>query len=107
MKLRKGDNVLVIKGRSRGKQGVVMAVDPKSSQIKLEGLNVYKRHLRKASRPGVAGGITDKVLPMDAAKVMLVCANCHQPTRVGHKLVGNKKERICKNCQAIIAYVKG
>lgn len=107
MKLKKGDKVIVIKGKDRGKQGVVMTVSPATSQVKLEGLNVYKRHLKKASRPGQAGGITEKVLPVDAAKVMLICANCHQPTRVGHKLVGNKKERICKKCQAIIAYVKG
>jgi large subunit ribosomal protein L24 len=107
MKLRKGDNILVIKGRDRGKRGVIMAVDPATSKVKIEGVSIVKRHLKKASRPGIPGGITEKVLPIHAAKVMLVCANCHQPTRVGHKLVNDKKERICKNCQAIIAYVKG
>jgi len=107
MKLKTGDKVIVIKGKDRGKQGTVMAVDPTVRQVKLEGLNIYKRHLKKASRPGQVGGITEKVLPVAAAKVMLICANCHKPTRVGYKLVGEKKERICKQCQAIIAYVKG
>lgn len=106
MKLKKGDKVLVIKGKDRGKQGVVLTAAPATSQIKIEGLNVYKRHLRKAARAGQAGGITEKVLPISTSKVMLVCANCHKPTRIGHKLVGNKKERMCKKCQAIIAYVK-
>lgn len=107
MKLRKGDKVLVIKGKDRGKQGTVLAVNSLRHQVKLEGLNVYKRHLRKAARPGVPGGITDKTLPVSVSKVMLLCANCHQPTRVGYQLVNNKKERVCKKCQAIIAYVKG
>jgi len=107
MKLKKGDKVLVIKGKDRGKQGTILTVNPATSQIKLEGLNVYKRHLRKATRAGQPGGITERVLPVSSSKVMLICANCHQPTRVGHKFVSNKKERVCKNCQAIIAYVKG
>jgi len=107
MKLHKGDKVLVVKGKDRGKTGTILVIDPQQHQVKLEGLNVYKRHLRKAARAGAPGGITEKVLPIHASKVMLLCANCHQPTRVGHKIVGTKKERICKNCQAIIAYVKG
>ncbi|MFA5009676.1 MAG: 50S ribosomal protein L24 [Patescibacteria group bacterium] len=106
MKLRKGDKVLVIKGKDRGKSSAIVVVDPKTAKLKLEGLNVYKRHLRKASRPGVAGGITERILPIDAAKVMLICANCNQPTRVGYKKIGGKTERICKKCQAIIAYAK-
>lgn len=107
MKLKKGDKVLVIAGKDRGKTGAVVSVSPSTGQVKLEGLNVYKRHLKKAARPGVAGGITEKVLPVATSKVMLICANCHKPTRVGYKTVGDKKERICKQCQAIVAYVKG
>jgi len=106
MKLKKGDKVLVIKGKDRGKSGVLVSADPASGKIKVEGLNTVKRHLRKSSRPGVPGGITEKVLPMDVSKVMLICANCNKPTRVGHKLVAGKKERMCKQCQAIISYVK-
>ncbi len=106
MDLRKGDNVLVIKGRDRGKTGTVVAASPTTKQIKLEGLNVVKRHLRKSSRAGQPGGITEKIQPIPASKVMLICPNCYKPVRVGHKTVSNKKERICKKCQAIISYAK-
>lgn len=106
MNLRKGDKVLVIKGKDRGKSGMVVSASPATRQIKIEGLNIVKRHLRKASRPGVPGGITEKVLPINVAKVMLICSNCNKPTRAGHKLISGKKERICKQCQAIISHVK-
>lgn len=106
MNIKKGDTVLVIKGRDRGKTGVVVAVNPVTKQVKLEGLNVVKRHLRKSSRAGQPGGIIEKIQPMPVSKVMLICANCHQPVRVGHKVVSGKRERVCKKCQAIISYVK-
>lgn len=104
--IKKADQVLVIKGRDRGKTGAVVAVSPTSGQIKIEGLNVVKRHLRKSSRAGQPGGITEKIQPIPVSKVMLICPNCHQPVRVGHQVVSGKRERVCKKCQAIIAYVK-
>jgi large subunit ribosomal protein L24 len=106
MDIKKADQVLVIKGRDRGKSGVVVAVSPSTGQVKIEGLNVVKRHLKKSSRAGQPGGITEKILPIPVSKVMLICANCHKPVRVGHKTVSGKTERVCKKCQAIISYVK-
>lgn len=102
MKIKKGDKVVVIKGRDRGKTGVVVAADHASYKVKMEGIGVYKRHRRRGGRDRSPGGIVEIVTPLDIAKVQLICPSCGRPTRTNAKKIGDKKERICKKCNAVI-----
>ncbi|MDD5605828.1 MAG: 50S ribosomal protein L24 [Patescibacteria group bacterium] len=105
MKIKTGDKVIVIKGKDRGKTGIVVSADPVTHQIKVEGVNVYKRHQRKgaANKPG---GVIEIVAPLDVSKVMLVCPETGKPTRVGYKQVGEKKQRVARVSGAIIENAK-
>lgn len=106
MHIRKGDKVVVIKGRDRGKSGLVIDVNLDKKRVRIEGLNIQKRHMKKSSRTGAAGGVTEVAGLIPAANVMVVDPNTGKATRVGHKLVGDKKVRITKKSQSIIEDVK-
>ena len=105
MKIKRGDKVLVIKGKDRGKTGMVVSADPASAKIKVEGINVYKRHQKKgaANKPG---GVIEIVAPLDASKVMLIDPETGKPTRVGYKQVGDTKKRVSRVSGVIIEDVK-
>ena len=105
MKIKTGDKVLVIKGKDRGKTGVVVSANPSTNQVKIEGINVYKRHQRKgaANKPG---GVVEIVAAMDVSKVMLIDPDSGKPTRVGYKQVGDTKKRIARVSGAIIEDAK-
>ena len=99
MKIHKGDNVKIMGGKDRGKTGKVVHVSPIDGRVTVENLNVFK----KRSRPKAQGQKGETVLvprPMPASKVMLICSNCKNPTRVGFKMDGPRKVRYCKKCQA-------
>ena len=96
-KIKKGDKVKVILGRDSGKEGEVQKVLPKKSQVIVSGVNVYKRHVRKTQ--GIEGGTLDIIKPVDISNVVLICPNCKKPTRVGFKISGKTKLRICKKCK--------
>lgn len=98
MKIIKGDKVIVIKGKERGKSGKLIKVIPKKSMVVIEGLNLRKKTIR-AKREGERGQVVDVPWPMKANNVMLVCGSCSKPTRVGHKEEGDKKVRYCKKCK--------
>jgi large subunit ribosomal protein L24 len=101
MKIRKNDNVLVIKGKDKGRQGPVQSVFPGSGKVLVEGINIVKRH-RKAQ--GMSGAeIVEKELPVAVANVMLVCTHCQKPAKVSNRIMGDgSKGRICKNCEEVI-----
>ncbi|MBP0980390.1 MAG: 50S ribosomal protein L24, partial [Oscillospiraceae bacterium] len=77
----------------------VLAVSPKEGKVIVEGLNMVKKHV-KPRRQGETGGIVDAEGAIYASKVMPVCPKCGKATRVGHKIEGDKKVRICKHCGA-------
>ena len=97
MNIRKGDNVKMLNGKDRGKTGKVLFAFPKEGKIVVEGLNTVARHLRP-KKQGQKGQIIRKERAIGVSKVMLVCKNCGKPTRVGHKVAGDKKVRVCKKC---------
>ncbi len=99
MNVRRDDNVVVISGRDKGKKGKVLSVQPKSGKLIVEGIQVASRHT-KPRKEGEEGGILKKETPIYACKVMVVCPKCNKPTRVAHKLDGDKKVRVCKHCGA-------
>ena len=98
MKLRKGDTVRVIAGKDIGKEGAVMRVLPKVNKVIVDGVNVAKKH-QKPTRATQQGGIIDKDMPIHASNVMIVCPKCG-PSRIGYKLTGDEKARVCKKCGA-------
>ena len=89
----------MLNGKDRGKTGKVLFVFPKEKKIVVEGLNTVARHLRP-KKQGQKGQIVHKERAIDASKVMLVCKSCDKPTRVGYKIDGKNKTRICKKCGA-------
>ena len=94
-----GDTVKIISGKDRGETGKVLAVSPKEGKVIVEGLNMVRKHV-KPRRQGETGGIVDAEGAIYASKVMPVCPKCGKATRVGHKIEGDKKVRICKHCGA-------
>lgn len=101
MKIKKGDKIRVITGKDKGREGVIERVYRKSKKVLVQGINLFKRHLKK-SEQAPQGGIVNIPRPILISKVMLVCPKCGKTTRVGFKLEKNKKFRICKKCQSKI-----
>jgi large subunit ribosomal protein L24 len=96
VKLKKGDKVQVIAGKDVGKQGEVTRVLRERNMVIVEGVNVAKRH-QKATKATMQGGIIDKDMPIHVSNVAVVCGSCG-PTRVGQRLAGSDKVRVCRKC---------
>jgi large subunit ribosomal protein L24 len=92
MKIRKGDRVVVLKGKDKGVEGTVLEVHPRTGTVVVEGVNVAKRHA-KPSRANQEGGIIDKNMPLDASNVALVGSD-GKPTRAGYELRDGQKVRV-------------
>ncbi|MFD2856826.1 50S ribosomal protein L24 [Seohaeicola zhoushanensis] len=92
-KLRKGDKVVVLTGKDKGKEGTITSVDPKAGKAVVEGINVAIRHTRQTQTS--QGGRLPKALPIQLSNLALIDAN-GKPTRVGFKLEGDKKVRFAK-----------
>ncbi|HEY1280579.1 MAG TPA: 50S ribosomal protein L24 [Acidimicrobiales bacterium] len=91
MKLKKGDHVVVLKGKDRGKDGVIMRVLPSENKVIVEGVNVAKKH-QKATRATMQAGIIDKDMPLDASNVAILSRG--KPSRIGYRIDDGKKVRI-------------
>lgn len=101
MKIIKGDKVIVIKGRERGKSNKVIKVMPKEHMLVIEELNLRKKTIR-AKREGDKGQVIEVPWPMRADNVMLICSSCGKPTRIGQRVEGDKKVRYCKKCKTVV-----
>lgn len=101
MKIKKGDKIKVVAGKDRGREGKVERLYVKAGLVLIEGINKYKRHVKKSDKLP-QGGIVDVPRPISIAKLMLVCPKCGKTTRVGYKMEKNKKVRVCKKCQSVI-----
>ena len=102
MSIKKGDLVVVLSGKDKGKQGKVLEVMPKDAKVLVEKVNVVSRHT-KPRRQGEEGGIIQKEAPIYACKVMRVCPKCNKATRPAHKMLADgKKVCVCKKCGAEI-----
>ena len=95
MKIKKGDQVQIITGKDRGKQGVVLRVLPDEHRVIVKGANMMKRHM-KAKREGEKGERVEKEAPTHISNVMLVCPHTGKPTRVGYAIEGGEKVRVSK-----------
>lgn len=98
MKIRKNDQVKILSGKDRGKIGKVLHVMPKNRKAIVEGLNLAKKH-SKPRRQGEKGQRVSIPAPVDTSNLMLVCPKCSKTARIGFKVSGKNKYRICKKCQ--------
>ena len=96
MSIKKGDTVVVLSGKDKGKQGKVLVAMPADRKVIVEGINVVSRHTRPRKQ-GEEGGILKKEAPMYACKVQKVCPKCNKPTRPAHKLLADGK-KVCPKC---------
>ncbi len=101
MNIKKGDTVKILTGKDRAKTGKVSRVDVSSGKVFVEALNLYKKHVRP-KRQGEKGEIVSIARPMDISNVAIVCGSCNKQTRVGHRMDGDKKVRVCAKCKATI-----
>ena len=102
MKIKRNDNVLVIAGKDRGKKGKVRQSLPKESRVVVDGVNMVKRHMRPQGATRQAG-IIEREAPIHVSSVMLVCAKCNHPTRIGSRsLDDGARVRVCRRCGEVI-----
>ena len=95
MNLKKGDNVIVIAGRDKGKTGTIQKVIPAQNRVVVENVNVRKK-TQKPTNNNPDGGIVEVYAPIDASNVMIVDPKTKKPSRIGYKFVDGKKVRIAK-----------
>jgi len=101
-KIRKGDTVMVIAGRERGKTGKVLSLLREAGKLTVEKLNVIKRHT-KPSQKNRQGGILEREAPIAISNVMYYCGNCGKPVRLGSKILSDgRRVRICRTCKEVI-----
>ena len=93
MNLIKGDKVIVIAGKDKGKTGAIQKVDPKTNRVVVEGVNLRKKH-KKPTQANPEGSIVEIYAPIDASNVMLVDPKTKKPTRDRNKVVKGKKVRV-------------
>ena len=102
MRIKKNDQVRVISGKNKGKEGKILRRIPSKDMIVVEGVNMVSRHI-KPSQKNPQAGIIKQEAPIYASKVMLVCPQCGAATRVGSSfLESGKKVRVCRKCSEII-----
>ncbi len=92
-RIRKGDLVQVISGADRGKQGRVVAIDPKRGKLRVQKVRMQKRHLKAGRKAARTGGVIEQEGFIDASNVMLVDPGTNQPSRVGIRREGDRKVR--------------
>ena len=109
LNVKKGDTVVVISGKDKGKKGKIMVAQPDNERVIVQGAAMVTRHI-KPRKQGQPGGRIEKEGPIHASNVMLVCPKCDKPTRIAHKLKeveisGEKTQksvRVCKKCGKVI-----
>jgi len=102
--LKKDDQVIVIAGKEKGKTGKILKVFSKKESALIEKVNVVKRHSRPSNK-NRQGGILEKEAPLPASNLMIICAKCNAPVRVGKKILEDgKKMRCCKKCDELMDF---
>ena len=105
LNVKKGDTVVVISGKDKGKQGKILTAIPEKSRVIVQGANMITKHV-KPRKQGEAGGRIEQEGAIHVSNVKLVCPKCNKPTRVAHQFVGEgdaqKKVRVCKKCGKVM-----
>ena len=96
--VRRGDKVLVLSGKDKGKKGKVITTYPRLGKVKVESINIIKKHA-KPTRKVPQGGIREMEAAFPASKVVVVCPACSKPTRIAKKILPDARRiRICRKC---------
>jgi large subunit ribosomal protein L24 len=98
--IRKGDEIIVIAGKDKGKRGTVLVVD--GDRVTVEGVNLVKKHVKPNPMRGTTGGVERKSMPLHISNIALVDAN-GKASRVGIKVEGGKKVRVLKTTGAVLS----
>lgn len=101
MKIKKGDQVIVITGRDKGKTGEVIKAMPKENKVIVQGINLVKRHTKPTQES--AGGIISKEAPIHVSNVALIDPKSGKATRVGFKIENGQKVRVAKRSGEVIS----
>ncbi len=101
MKIRKGDEVMVLAGKFRGERAVVEEARPTTEQVILEGLNIAKRHTKQTGSM-MQAGIIDKLMPIHVSNVALWCDGHKGPARVHYRDADGVKVRVCHKCGEVL-----
>ena len=101
MRLKTGDNVVIITGKDKGKQGKIVASKPTENKVIVEGLNMVKKHVRQ-SEQNPDGGVIEMEAPIKVSNIMLVDPKTGERTRVGYKMVDGKKVRYAKKSGEVL-----
>jgi large subunit ribosomal protein L24 len=102
MKIKKNDTVLVITGKDKGKKGKVRFSYPERNRLMVEGINMLKKHTKARGQVRQAG-IIETEGTINVADVMLVCAKCNKPARIGYRfLQDGRKARFCRACGEVV-----
>jgi large subunit ribosomal protein L24 len=96
-KLKTGDTVKILLGKDKGRKGKIEKIFPKKAAVLVPGINMYKKHVKGQS--GQKSGIYDIPRPLPFSKVVVICPRCEKSTRIGFKVIANKKRRICRKCK--------
>jgi len=102
MKIKKGDKVKILAGKDKGKTGKVLQVFVDRDRISVEGINLLFKNMRP-KKQGEKGQRIQFPAPLSISNIILVCPKCNKPTRIGYKVLENKKKvRACKKCEEAI-----
>ena len=105
--VKKSDNVFILTGKDSGKSGKVLDVNSEKGTVIVEGVNMSVKHKKPRGR-NQQGGIIHQESPISSSNVMLVCAKCKRPAKIGRKIIADgEKVRVCKSCGEIISSVIG
>src|ERR1700732_3764981 len=97
--IKHNDTVKVITGRDKGKEGRVLRVFPDKGRLLVEHVMIVKKHVRPNPQRNIKGGIAEQESSIAISNVMIVCSTCG-PSRIGHEVVGEKRVRVCRKCNA-------
>ena len=97
MKIKKGDTVLIISGKDRGRKGKVIEALPQKGKIVVEKINTIKKRM-KSKKSGEKGQVIEMASPFSSSNAKIVCPKCGEASRIGYKKEKDKKYRICKKC---------
>ena len=98
--VKKGDTVVVLSGKDRGKQGKVLRVNPVKGTAIVERVNFFKKHTRPNPQKNIQGGILERESPIRVDKLQLICPSCGEPARTGSHRTAEGGVRFCKKCKA-------
>ena len=96
-KTKKNDNVEVLAGKDKGKRGSVVRIIPKKDKVIVSGVNIVKKAMKRRSQQD-QGGIVEVEAPLHISNVGVVCKKCGRPVKIGYKIDGDKKVRVCRKC---------